>query len=713
MKSLRPNTNASAGLIAEDVAYELRAQLEVLQKANEALGDQIKQINQRLDKGTISKELVSADAINAAKGNVGELTSELVKAEGVEAESMASKSATIGVLHSNEQFASTMTADNGSFNSLDATDAAIERLRVDEADAGQIHAETVNAQDALIESATVSELTVQNRTALNGIDTDEAVIGKAEIDEAEIGKADINEAIVKSAESLLAKIDKLVARNTVMTDDPADAESFVILEQDSGNPDETDDHKYIRIPAVKAGFARIDVQRSDNSWFAVTVINTETAPILHYSKYSSGDIDGVWYDRNTGDWYIKTYASGRIYFSNNDAMGNTAPETYSEPPIDLTKKSLFYYECVAQSRLVIMGDHGLDYGLVVQGVLEADLIKENDAYHQLFFWGDNVGDLTNFCETYLKYVDEEGRVLSNDSELTGYIYHNTDYSGESETDRLRKEYEEAQAAYNEAEKAKDDAINEFNDADVKRSSAKEAQDEAEKSKNIAININKAAIIAASDPNFPGQSLAGVDMTIITETDAGKLIMNTTPFDDLIHMSMETNGTINSWVEISFSEAEELGFVDSNRITSNPDTNLTQKKSDDAQAAYDRACEDYTKANDDYWDAEAKMNNTQKDYSKKLAEMEEAKAAYEAAGEDDGAPSLRDYDNRAFEALEKIRYDGNEIVLTVDAGYGQDELIIPASDNDETLPFVVSFMLGSYKWDTAMNDGMKNNQGLKR
>lgn len=709
MKSLRPNTNASAGLIAEDVAYELRAQLEVLQKANEALGDQIKQINQRLDKGTISKELVSADAINAAKGNVGELTSELVKAEGVEAESMASKSATIGVLHSNEQFASTMTADDGSFNSLDATDAAIERLRVDEADAGQIHAETVNAQDALIESATVSELTVQNRTTLNGIDTDEAVIGKAEIDEAEIGKADINEAIVKSAESLLAKIDKLVARNTVMTDDPADAESFVILEQDSGNPDETDDHKYIRIPAVKAGFARIDVQRSDNSWFAVTVINTETAPILHYSKYSSGDIDGVWYDRNTGDWYIKTYASGRIYFSNNDAMGNTAPETYSEPPIDLTKKSLFYYECVAQSRLVIMGDHGLDYGLVVQGVLEADLIKENDAYHQLFFWGDNVGDLTNFCETYLKYVDEEGRVLSNDSELTGYIYHNTEDGGTpgsgQNIDKLKEEYEEAQVRLETTQKEMDERETEWETA----KETSETKEEALGDDNPALEYDLTQTdydiirVAAAAPQWPGIVLKKGDKnTVGPDIGSMSLTNNGVEFRTVsLKLTMREND--GGWMDpvnetYTYDKAEALGIIsgineEEDTITTGTDSKVSEYV--DAKVEEETAYEKLENARDEYDDAETAYKS--------------AKAAYEAAG----GNSLRDYDNRAFEALEKIRYDGNEIVLTVDAGYGQDELIIPASDNDETLPFVVSFMLGSYKWDTAMNDGMKNNQGLKR
>lgn len=707
MKSLRPNTNASAGLIAEDVAYELRAQLEVLQKANEALGDQIKQMSQRLDKGTLSKELVSADSINAQKGNVGELTSELVKAESVEAEDIASKSATISEVHSREMFATTMTADDGSFNNLDSTSAAIESLRADEIVAGQIGAETVNAQDALIESATVSELTVQSRTTLNGLDSDEAVIERAEIEESSIERADINEAVIESAKSLLHKIDKLVARNTVMSDDPDDAESFVILEQDSGNPDETNDHKYIRIPAVKAGFARIDVQRSDNSWFAVTVINTETAPILHYSKYSSGDIDGVWYDRNTGDWYIKTYASGRIYFSNNDALGNTAPETYSEPPIDLTKKSLFYYECTAQSRLVIMGDHGLDYGLVVQGVLEADLIKENDAYHQLFFWGDNVGDLTNFCETYLKYVDEEGRVLSNDSELTGYIYHNTEDGGTpgsgQNIDKLREEYEEAQANLEAAQKEMDEREAEWETAKEASETKEEALGEDVLEYDLTQTDYDIIRIAAAAPQWPGivlkkgdKNSVGPSIGSMSSTNNG-VEVRTVSFK--VTMREEDGGWMDTVSETwTYDKAEALGLIsgineEEDTITTGTDSKVSEyvDAKIDEEASYER----FENARAEYDNAETAYNS--------------AKAAYEAAG----GNSLRDYDNRAFEALEKIRYDGNEIVLTVDAGYGQDELVIPASDNDETLPFVVSFMLGSYKWDTAMNDGMKNNQGLKR
>lgn len=92
-------------------------------------------------------------------------------------------------------------------------------------------------------------------------------------------------------------------------------------------------------------------------------------------------------------------------------------------PIDSAAITTFRYGAAAPNRLVIMGDNTADFGLTVQGLLEANIIKDGTAYHQLFFYGDSWAALHAFADKYLTWEDPNEVKHYLQSETSGYLYH--------------------------------------------------------------------------------------------------------------------------------------------------------------------------------------------------------------------------------------------------------------------------------------------------
>lgn len=421
MKSIKPIVeNTQATLIATDIAAELRSAIESLNTAVNNLTSQVNDVETKVDNNAVSKQSGDFDSVRTKNLNVStKATIKEASVQDLNATNVISERVESGIVSS----------DDVSTEELSAHDASIDNLTTEDINSNTVTTESISADDITTDNANVNTAT---SNTLNAVD---ATVSNLEVQSisnlADFTSDNLtattkvnaplvltNKVLTDEIATLSAKIEELTTRNTIFNTDETDPNQFVDL---------TGELSYIEIPAVSSGYYRINVRNdADGTYWAVTFINTETAPIVQYSKAHNGDIGGIYYDSITRKLYVKTYSNGRIFWSNNDKHGNLAPVVYPELPIDSSAVTTFRYGAAAQNRLVIMGDNTADFGLTVQGLLEANIIKDGTAYHQLFFYGDSWAALHTFADKYLTWEDPSEVKHYLKSETSGYLYHKSE-----------------------------------------------------------------------------------------------------------------------------------------------------------------------------------------------------------------------------------------------------------------------------------------------
>lgn len=420
MKSIKPIVeNTQATLIANDIAAELRSAIESLNNAVNNLTNQVSDVETKVDNTAVSKQSGDFDSVRtknlnvSTKATVKEASIQDLNATNVTAERTKSGIVSSDNISTEELSAHDASIDNLTTNTVSTSSLTTDTITADgiTTDNANIKSTTSNKLNAV--DATVSNLEVQSISNLADF-TSDTLTATSKVNAPLVLT---NKVLTDEIATLSAKIEELTTRNTIFNTDETDPNQFVDL---------TGELSYIEIPAVSSGYYRINVRNDDGTYWAVTFINTETAPIVQYSKVHNGDIGGIYYDSITRKLYVKTYSTGRIFWSNNDKHGNLAPVVYPELPIDSSAITTFRYRAAATNRLVIMGDNTADFGLTVQGLLEANIIKDGTAYHQLFFYGDSWAALHTFADKYLTWEDPNEVKHYLQSETSGYLYHKND-----------------------------------------------------------------------------------------------------------------------------------------------------------------------------------------------------------------------------------------------------------------------------------------------
>lgn len=420
MKSIKPIIeNTQATLIATDIAAELRSAIESLNTAVNNLISQVNDVETKVDSTAVSKQSGDFDSVRTKNLNVStKATIKEASIQDLNATNVTSERVESGIVSS----------DDISTEELSAHDASIDNLTTEVITSDNITTESITTDDITADNANVSTSRANTLNAVDGTISNlevQSISNLADFTSDNLTATTkvnaplvlTNKVLTDEIATLSAKIEELTTRNTIFNTDETDPNQFVDL---------TGELSYIEIPAVSSGYYRINVRNDDGTYWAVTFINTETAPIVQYSKAHNGDIGGIYYDSITRKLYVKTYSTGRIFWSNNDKHGNLAPVVYPELPIDSSAVTTFRYGAAAQNRLVIMGDNTADFGLTVQGLLEANIIKDGTAYHQLFFYGDSWTALHAFADKYLTWEDPNEVKHYLKSETSGYLYHKND-----------------------------------------------------------------------------------------------------------------------------------------------------------------------------------------------------------------------------------------------------------------------------------------------
>ena len=425
MKSIKPiPESTSSTLIATDVANDLRQQINTLSNTVANQASDIADIEEQLAVNNTTKQSGTFDTLNARNANISnKATIKEIETEEIDTDEISSTHASI---HN-------ITGDDATFDHVGAVDASftcanIENVSTCNIATECIQADAVNANTSTACSGSFNQVNAPNATFnelnatcinLNGtldLDTVNATCVNATKLEATEARADaLNAAILKSP--------YFYNRNRVFVEDETDANEFVLLGDPTDSSNTNDDARYIELPAITGGWYRIVVKKPNGNYFAVTFINTETAPIVQYSKDENGDIQALYYDALTNKLYVKTYATGWIFWTNDSKSQRPAPQTFTELPADSSLATTFQYTATGKNRLVIMGDGTADYGLAIQGLLEAKVIKDDTRFHNLFFIGDSWQALKNFADRYLTYEDHNGVKHYMDSETAGYLFH--------------------------------------------------------------------------------------------------------------------------------------------------------------------------------------------------------------------------------------------------------------------------------------------------
>ena len=429
MKGLKPivKQNTDSTLIASSVAAELQAAIANVNSQITAINNELEDINAALNTTVCQKnkgqfnELkafnvgvdnrLDAAEIHSGSEVTEHLTTPRVDAGIVSADDISSDNVSTHTLNADGinvsgavSFPGGVTTPTVHATDINATNVDFDNMSVD----------TINTP-----AATVGTLTVDNLRNLNDFETDILTARQA----VNTPRLNANKTVVSDLEANLAKMDKLFTNNIAFNNDETDPQQYVEIDPyQSGVP------SYIEIPAVSSGYYRINVRKQNGQYWAVTIINTETCPVIQYNKADeTDDLDMIYYDGLTNKTYVKTYSNGRIFWANNDKHGtNGIPKVYQELPIDDTVRTTYHYRTLGQNRVIIMGDNTMDFGFAIQGVLEADVIKEKTAYHQLFFYGSSYDALKNFADKYMCYIDENEVKHYTTSQATGYIWHKDD-----------------------------------------------------------------------------------------------------------------------------------------------------------------------------------------------------------------------------------------------------------------------------------------------
>lgn len=425
MRSLKPiESKTTATLIASDIADDLRAQIAVLQSAINTLSGNVDNIEAQISCQNTTKESGTFSSVSAANGNFTNASITNLDAHSACVDSVEASSVQAGNINATTLSAGTSNADHATISCLCADTATFNEVAAtcfssDEVRTPQVTAERVSANEIVTPSASISDLSVQTINTPQTINANEINVEQLDADTITTPEAIIDEITAK-----VAKLDELYNKNKAFTIDENDVHEYVLLGEPNDGPAGNDDPKYIEFPTIINGLYRITVKKADNNqYFNVTLINSGSTPVVIYDKENSGDIDQIYYDSVNNRLYIKTFAYGKIFYCNDSKSLTLAPKTYAELPIDASAVTTFRYAASAKSRVIVMGDYSMDYGLAIQGVLEATIIKESAQFHQLFFYGDSWAGLKNFAEKFLVYEDHNHVKHYTNSETSGYLMH--------------------------------------------------------------------------------------------------------------------------------------------------------------------------------------------------------------------------------------------------------------------------------------------------
>lgn len=444
MKSLKPvkSNNTSPTLIAENVVEEMRASLDALNNAVVNVTNQIADINAQLGIEAVNKESGTFDTLNTRNANISnklnvsdEITARKVKST----EEVETPRIDADMVSVNSVSADTVSANQGNFDNLavsqcittptaNITDANITNLNSTNVNLNNIATQSINTP-----AAEVGTLRVQNLQNLADFSSS-VVNANVEVNAPQVNATGAN---ITNLQANMAKMDALFTQNIEFNTDENDVTQYVLLDPPVDSSNGNNDPTYIEIPAIASGFYRINVKKQNGKYFAVTLINTESTPIVQYDKDEDADIDYLFYDTITNKLYVKTFAAGKIFWANDSKRTAIAPKTYAELPVDPSLETTLKYRTGGKRRVVVMGNNQLDYGLAVQGVIEATLIKENAAYHQLFYYGDSFEALEFLCDKYLKYEDPLDHTLHyTTSQANGYLWHKDDTYRDSDNNEV-------------------------------------------------------------------------------------------------------------------------------------------------------------------------------------------------------------------------------------------------------------------------------------
>jgi hypothetical protein len=428
MKGLKPvKQNTDSTLIASSVAAELQAAIANVNSQITAINSELEDINAALNTTVCQKNKGQFNELKAFNASVdNRLDAVEIHSGSEETEHLTTPRVDAGLVSADD-----ISSDNVSTHTLNADGINVSgavsfpggvttpTVHATDINATNVDFDNMSVDEINTPAATVGTLTVDNLRNLNDFETDILTARQA----VNTPRLTANKTVVSDLEANLAKMDKLFTNNIAFNSDETDPQQYVEIDPyQSGVP------SYIEIPAVSSGYYRINVRKQNGQYWAVTIINTETCPVIQYNKADeTDDLDMIYYDGLTNKTYVKTYSDGKIFWANNDKHGtNGIPKVYQELPIDDTVRTTYHYRTLGQNRVVIMGDNSIDFGFAIQGVLEADVIKEKTAYHQLFFYGSSYDALKNFADKYMCYIDENEVKHYTTSQATGYIWHKDD-----------------------------------------------------------------------------------------------------------------------------------------------------------------------------------------------------------------------------------------------------------------------------------------------
>lgn len=423
MRGLKPvKQNTDSTLIATQVADELQAAINNVNNDIQLINSQLASINAELASTNVTKDSANLNQLTSVNANITNQAN--IKTAIIDEAIVSNETATRLDAHivsaddisSDNVSTHTLNTDNlnvrnpVTFNGVTTPSITTTNANIGSASIGSTTTSSLNAPNANIGSLEVQSLRNVTDFDVNTLNATTAV---------NTPKMTATQTITQKLEANMAEMNKLFTQNMLFNTDETDPAQYITIDEyQSGQP------SYIEIPAVASGFYRINVKKQNGKYFAVTLINTESTPIVQYDKDEPEDIDAIYYDMTTNKLYVKTYAYGKVFWSNNDKHGNLNPVVYRELPIDDQADSTLRYRTAALHRVVIMGNDTLDYGFVVQGVLETNLIKDRTAYHQLFFYGDSYEALKQMCDLYLRWEDPNDHTLHyTTSETAGYLQH--------------------------------------------------------------------------------------------------------------------------------------------------------------------------------------------------------------------------------------------------------------------------------------------------
>lgn len=676
MKSIKPiPEGTSSTLIATDVANDLRQQINTLSNTVANQASDIADIEEQLAVNNTTKQSGTFDTLNARNANISNKANiKEIETEEIDTDEISSTHASI---HN-------ITGDDATFDHIGAADASftcanIENVSTCNIATECIQADTVNANTSIACSGSFNQVNAPNATFnelnatcvnLNGtldLDSVNATCVNATNLEATEARADaLNAAILKSP--------YFYNRNKVFVEDETDANEFVLLGDPTDSSNTNNDARYIELPAITGGWYRIVVKKPNGNYFAVTFINTETAPIVQYSKDESGDIQALYYDALTNKLYVKTYATGWIFWTNDSKNQRPAPQTYTELPADSSLATTFQYTATGKNRLVIMGDGTADYGLAIQGLLEAKVIKDDTRFHNLFFIGDSWQALKNFADRYLTYEDHNGVKHYMDSETAGYLFH-----WKKEDDIATTEYRSEDGADIEAlEKIAYDGTKVTLTLDTKH-----GQDE--------IEIDGTGKPAGYYPyTGPLNNTTAYVKNIIDAVD--KDVLNYELHSELVPADL------NDVILVVFGEPSTTG----------PALGTIWYPIDDG--------ENLRKVSGSSEDVSYELLHTQPAYFVRTGDFIEANFEGLTQMDEHQWPTDHDYyaDPIEHTPVQGTMMVGGNSLTWKDAELSTDIYSYQEAETQEDLlPFIISITLSSYSWDIAMNDSVWNSYSNER